>query len=297
MSIRAYARVFTVVERPADQVLVGLLVTLQDRLRVLPATSVAQVPERELRSHVRRELPPEDVPTDVVLANGGLCGTAAGNSGGRPKTSAAAARATATPARSQAELTPLPPNGPDRAHVASPARGSDIWAAIDRRAPDIPPVIRPGIGPVIGSGIRSVIRPDIWPGIRPHIRSDIWSGIRPHVWPDIWPHIRPVIWPGVRSGIWSDIRSSVGPDIRPGPIAVAPDPNVGSPAHLLRRSCLRYGNDLCPQIGGSEDQESSQSENIHAKHLKLLNDSFRLGRPPRSATKTIQSRKGHSGGF
>ena len=163
---------------------------------------------------------------------------------GRPKKSAAAARATATPARSQAELTPLPPNGPDRAHVASPARGSDIWAAIDRRAPDI----------------------------------------------------RPVIWPGVRSGIWSDIRSSVGPDIRPGPIAVAPGPNVGSPAHLLRRSCLRFGIDLCLQIGGTEDQEGSQSENIHAKHLKLFNDSFRLGRPPRSATKTIQSRKGHSGG-
>ncbi len=227
---------------------------------------------------------------------------------GRPKKSAAAARATATPARSQAELTPLPPNGPDRAHVASPARGSDIWAAIDRRAPDIRPVIRPDIPPVIRSGIGSVIRPDIWPrirphirsdiwpGIRPHIPSDIWPGIRPHVWPDIWPHIRPVIWPGVRSGIWSDIRSSVGPDIRPGPIAVAPGPNVGSPAHLLRRSCLRFGIDLCLQIGGTEDQEGSQSENIHAKHLKLLNDSFRLGRPPRSATKTIQSRKGHSGG-
>ncbi len=186
---------------------------------------------------------------------------------GRPKKSAAAARATATPAHSQAELTPLPPNGPDRAHVASPARGSDNWAAIDRRAPDIRPVIRSGIG--------SVIRPDIWPGI--------------------WPHIRPVIWPGVRSGIWSDIRSSGGPDIRPGPIAVAPGPNVGSPAHLLRRSCLRFGIDLCLQIGGTEDQESSQSENIHAKHLKLLNDSFRLGRRPSSATKTIQSRKGHSG--
>ena len=198
---------------------------------------------------------------------------------GRPKKGAAAARATATPARSQAELTPLPPNGPHRAHVASPARGSDIWAAIDRRAPDIRPVIRSGIG--------SVIRPDIWPRIRPHIRSDIWPGIR--------PHIRPVIWPGVRSGIWSDIRSSVGPDIRPGPIAVAPGSNVGSPAHLLRRSCLRFGIDLCLQIGGTEDQEGSQSENIHAKHLKLLNDSFRLGRPPRSATKTIQSRKGHSG--
>ena len=188
--------------------------------------------------------------------------------GGRPKKSAAAARATVTPARSQAELTPLPPNGPHRAHVASPARGSDIWAAIDRRAPDIRPVIRPDIPPVI----------------------------RPHVWPDIWPHIRPVIWPGVRSGIWSDIRSSVGPDIRPGPIAVAPGPNVGSPAHLLRRSWVRFGIDLCLQIGGTEDQEGSQSENIHAKHLKLLNDSFRLGRPPRSATKTIQSRKGHSGG-
>ena len=172
---------------------------------------------------------------------------------GRPKKGAAAARATATPARSQAELTPLPPNGPHRAHVASPARGSDIWAAIDRRAPDI----------------RPVIRPDIWPGIRPHIRSDIWPGIGPHVWPDIWPHIRPVI--------WSDIRSSVGPDIRPGPIAVAPGPNVGSPAHLLRRSCLRFGIDLCLQIGGTEDQEGSQSENIHAKHLKLLNDGFLSG--------------------
>ena len=173
-------------------------------------------------------------------------------------------------ARSQAELTPLPPNGPDRAHVASPARASDIWAAIDRRAPDIRPVIRPDIRPVIRSGIRSVIRPHIWPGIRPHIRSDIWPGIRPHVWPHSWPHIRPVIWPGVRSGIWSDIRSSVGPDIRPSPIAVAPGPNVGSPAHLLRRSCLRFGIDLCLQIGGSEDQEGSQSENIHAKHLKLV---------------------------
>ena len=217
-----------------------------------------------------------------------------------------------SPARSQAELTPLPPNGPHRAHVASPARGSDIWAAIDRRAPDIRPVIRPDIRPVIGSGIGSVIRPDIRPGvrpvirsgigsvirpgIRPHIRFDIWPGIQPHVWPDIWPHIRPVIWPGVRSGIWSDIRSSVGPDIRPGPIAVAPGPNVGSPAHLLRRCGLRFGIDLCLEIGGTEDQEGSQSENIHAMHLKLLNDSFRLGRPPRSATKTIQSRKGHSGG-
>ena len=158
----------------------------------------------------------------------------------------------------------------------------EIWAAIDRRAPDIRPVIRPDIRPVIRSGIRSVIRPDIWPGIRPVIRSGIRSVIRP------------VIWPGVRSGIWSDIRSSVGPDVRPGPIAVAPDPTVGSPAHLLRRSCLRSGIDLCLQIGGSEDQENSQSENIHVKHLKLLNDSLRLGRPPRSATKTIQSRKGHS---
>ncbi len=32
LSIRAYIRVFTVVERPADLVLVRLLVTLQDRL-------------------------------------------------------------------------------------------------------------------------------------------------------------------------------------------------------------------------------------------------------------------------
>ena len=30
---------------------------------------------------------------------------------------------------------------------------------------------------------------------------------------------------------------------------------------------------MCLQIGGTEDQEDSQSENIHAKHLKLLNDS------------------------
>ncbi len=49
-----------------DQVLVRLLVTLQDRLRVLSASGVAQVPERELRSHVRRELPPEAVPTSPL---------------------------------------------------------------------------------------------------------------------------------------------------------------------------------------------------------------------------------------
>ncbi len=203
----------------------------------------------------------------------------------------------------QAELA-LPPTGPPRAHVPSPARGSDIWAAIDRRAPDI----RPGVRPMIRSGIGSVSRPHVWPVIRSGIRSDIWPGIRPHVWPGVWsaiwsyirssvgPDIRHVIWPGVRSAIWSYIRSSVGPDIRPGPIAVAPGLNVGSPGHLLRRPLLRFGIDLCLQIGGTEDQEGSQSENIRAKHLKLLNDSFCLGRSPRSATKTIHIAKGSLGG-
>jgi len=66
----------------------------------------------------------------------------------------------------------------------------------------------------------------------------------------------------------------IRPHIRPGPIAVTPGSNVGSPAHLLRRSCLRFGIDLCLQIGGTEDQEGSQSENIHAKHLKLLDEVF-----------------------
>ena len=168
----------------------------------------------------------------------------------------------------------LPPTGPHGAHVPSPARASNIWAAIDPRAPDIRPMIRPRIGSVI----RSHIRPAIWPSIW----SDTGPGIRPHVRPVIWPRVRSAIWPTVRSAIGSYIRSSVGP-------------NVGSPGHLLRRFVLRFGIDLCLQRGGTEDQEGSQSENIYAKHLKLLNDSVCLGRPPRSATKTIHIAKASLG--
>ena len=160
------------------------------------------------------------------------------------KKNAAAARATATPARSQAELTALPPIGAHRAHAASPARGSDIWTAIDRRAPD-------------------PIRPDI----RPVIRSDIGPGIRPSVRPDI--------------------RS----DVRFGPIAIPPGPNVvlfGLGRRLIR-IVLRL------QFSGTEDQEGSQSENSHAKHLKLLNESFLSGTTsPVLPLRRFQLQKGHS---
>jgi hypothetical protein len=207
--------------------------------------------------------------------------------------------------RSQTELTPLSRIASDAAPVGSSTPGSGISAAIDRRGPDpmairpdIRSAIRPDIWPAIGPGIRPAIRSDVRPVVRPNIRSairpdvrpirpgirpTIGSDIRPAIGSDIWPAIRSGIRPAIRSpvgsGVWPDIRSRIWSDVLPG--------------ILCRRGRL-IGIHLCLQVSGTEDQEGSQPENSHAKHLKLLTESSCLGRPPRPATKTIRSRKGHN---
>ncbi len=126
-----------------------------------------------------------------------------------------------------------------------PTRWRGIRAAIDRRTP-YPITNRPGIWPAIWPDIRPAIRSDIRPAIgsdiRPAIRSDIGSGIPPDIGSGIRPVIRPHIRPGIRPGI-------------------------------LRRSDKPIEIDLSLKISGTEDQEGAQSENGHAKHLKLLNES------------------------
>jgi len=56
----------------------------------------------------------------------------------------------------------------------------------------------------------------------------------------------------------SDISSDILPDV------------------LLHFRCfgLQIETDLSLYVGGAEDQESAQSENRHAKHLKLLDEVF-----------------------
>ena len=146
-------------------------------------------------------------------------------------------------------------------------------------------MVRSGIRPSVWPGIRSGIRPYIRPTIRPSIRSVV----RPYIRPTIRSDIRPTIWSGIRPGIWSRIR----PDpivVPPGPIVIPPRPKV----ILLDLGLRLIGIDLRLQIGGTEDQGGSQSENSHAKHLKLLHQSSCLGKPPRPVSKTIRSRKGHN---
>ena len=64
------------------------------------------------------------------------------------------------------------------------------------------------------------------------------------------------------SDISSDILADLFPDFLP---------DV-----LLHFRCfgLQIGTDLSLYVGGAEDQESAQSENRHAKHLKLLDEVF-----------------------
>jgi hypothetical protein len=64
----------------------------------------------------------------------------------------------------------------------------------------------------------------------------------------------------------SDISSDILPDLFPDFL-----PDV-----LLHFRCfgLQIGTDLSLYVGGAEDQESAQSENRHAKHLKLLDEVF-----------------------
>jgi hypothetical protein len=64
----------------------------------------------------------------------------------------------------------------------------------------------------------------------------------------------------------SDISSDILPDISSD---ILPDV-------LLHFRCfgLQIGTDLSLYVGGAEDQESAQSENRHAKHLKLLDEVF-----------------------
>ena len=64
----------------------------------------------------------------------------------------------------------------------------------------------------------------------------------------------------------SDISSDILPDLFPDFL-----PDV-----LLHFRCfgLQIGTVLSLYVGGAEDQESAQSENRHAKHLKLLDEVF-----------------------
>jgi len=77
-------------------------------------------------------------------------------------------------------------------------------------------------------------------------------------------HILPAIFPNISSDVLPDIPPPISPDV--------PDILPDLLPYLLRHFGTPNGIDLRLQIGRTEDQESAQSENRHAKHLKLLDE-------------------------
>jgi hypothetical protein len=86
--------------------------------------------------------------------------------------------------------------------------------------------------------------------------------ISSNILPDIASHVPPDVLPDISSRLLPEAPSDIPPDL--------------FPDFLLHFRCfdLQIGTDLSLYIGGAEDQESAQSENRHAKHLKLLDEVF-----------------------
>jgi hypothetical protein len=92
--------------------------------------------------------------------------------------------------------------------------------------------------------------------------------------PNISSHVLPNISTDIPSNILPDISSRFLPEV---PSDGLPDLFADLlPDVLLHFRCFdqQIGSDLSLYVGGAEDQESAQSENRHAKHLKLLDEVF-----------------------